>query len=366
MAQDGLDGYLFDALSMGASDLHVTAGMPPVARVDGEIRALPGPPLAPGAARCLIYGVLPDDARRRLEEDRELDLAYSPAPEARFRLNVFFQRDAVAAAFRAVPNEVRSLRDLGLPGAVEEMARRPRGLVLLTGPTGSGKSTTLAAMIDAINETRRAHIVSVEDPIEFVHRHKRSIVSQREVGRDTKSFARALRSALRQDPDVVLVGEMRDLETISLALTAAETGHLVLASLHTRDAPQAVDRVVDVFPPHGQPQVRAQLAGALQGVVSQALLPRLDKGGGRVLACEVLVPTPGVRNLIREGKTHQIHSAMQAGARFGMRTMDAALADLARRGLVAPEEAESRSDNPEELRRLGASHSTGSRAAFGG
>ena len=228
MAQDGLDGYLFDALSMRASDLHVTAGMPPVARVDGEIRALPGPPLTPDAARCLIYGVLTDDARRRLEEDRELDLAYSPAPEARFRVNVFFQRDAVAAAFRAVPSEVRSLRDLGLPGAVEEMARRPRGLVLLTGPTGSGKSTTLAAMIDAINETRRAHIVSVEDPIEFVHRHKRSVVSQREVGRDTKSFARALRSALRQDPDVVLVGEMRDLETISLALTAAETGHLVL------------------------------------------------------------------------------------------------------------------------------------------
>ena len=366
MARDGLDGLLFDALGMGASDLHVTAGAPPMVRVDGEIRPLPVPSLTPGAVRALVYGVLTDDQRRRLEGERELDLAYSPAPEARFRVNAFFQRDAVGAAFRVVPNEVRNLRELGLPGIVGGMVRRPRGLVLVTGPTGSGKSTTLAAMVDAINEGRRAHIVSVEDPIEFVHRHKNSIVNQREVGRDTRSFARALKGALRQDPDVVLVGEMRDLETVSLALTAAETGHLVLASLHTRDAPRAVDRIVDVFPPHGQPQVRAQLAGSLQGVVAQTLLPRRD-GGGRVLACEVLVPTPGVRNLIREGKNHQIQSAMQAGGRFGMRTLDAALADLVRRGLVSPDEAESNSANPDELRRLyDAPGLPGGRAAFGG
>jgi twitching motility protein PilT len=238
------------------------------------------------------------------------------------------------------------------------MTEKPRGLVLVTGPTGSGKSTTLAAMVDRINETRDEHIMSVEDPIEFLHQHKRCIVNQREVNQDTKSFAQALRHVLRQDPDVILVGEMRDLETISLAVTAAETGHLVFGTLHTQDAPQTVDRVIDVFPPHQQHQIRAQLANALQGIITQTLIPRQD-GNGRVVACEVLVPTPGVRNLIREGKGHQIYSAMQTGGKFGMQTMDAALVHLLRWGIISPEEAEKRSSNPEELRRLAGDSSVG-------
>jgi twitching motility protein PilT len=250
-----------------------------------------------------------------------------------------------------VPSEIKSIEELGLPHAVEDLTEKPRGLVLVTGPTGSGKSTTLAAMIDKINETRDEHIMSVEDPIEFLHEHKRCIVNQREVNQDTKSFAEALKHVLRQDPDVILVGEMRDLETISLAVTAAETGHLVFGTLHTQDAPQTIDRVIDVFPPHQQHQIRAQLAIALQGVITQTLLPRKD-ATGRVVACEILLPTPGVRNLIREGKNHQIYSAMQTGGRFGMRTMDATLVRLMRAGLISREEAEKRSSNPDELKRL--------------
>ena len=286
-----------------------------------------------------------------MENEWELDFSYSLPRTARFRVNVYFQRSSLGAAFRTIPHEIKSLGELGLPRAVEDMTDKPRGLVLVTGPTGSGKSTTLAAMIDRINETKNEHIISVEDPLEFQHSHKRCIVNQREVNQDTRSFAQALKHVLRQDPDVILVGEMRDLETISLAVTAAETGHLVFGTLHTQDAPQTVDRVIDVFPPHQQHQVRAQLANALQGVITQTLIPRRD-AKGRVVACEVLVPTPAVRNLIREGKNHQIYSAMQTGSKFGMQTMYAALVDLVRRGLISRQEAEKRSSNPDELRRL--------------
>ena len=358
MMQSGLSDYLLDAVGLGASDLHVTAGLPPMVRVDGEVRPLEYPVLTPNLTRDLIYDILSNEQRQRLENEWELDFSYSLPRTARFRVNIYFQKGALGAAFRAVPSETKSLGELGLPKAVEDMTEKPRGLVLVTGPTGSGKSTTLAAMIDKINETRSEHIMSVEDPIEFVHTHKKCIVNQREVNQDTKSFAQALKHVLRQDPDVILVGEMRDLETISLAITAAETGHLVFGTLHTQDAPQTVDRIIDVFPPHQQHQIRAQLANALQGVITQTLIPRRD-GEGRVVACEVLVPTPGVRNLIREGKNHQIYSAMQTGGKFGMQTMDAALVDLVRRKRISREEAERRSSNPEELRRLAGGSSIG-------
>jgi twitching motility protein PilT len=356
--QTGLSDYLFEAVELGASDLHVTAGLPPMVRVTGKVQPLDHPPLTANATRDLIYDILSNEQRQRLENEWELDFSYSLPHTARFRVNVYFQRGALGAAFRTVPSEIKSLPELGLPPVVQEMTEKPRGLVLVTGPTGSGKSTTLAAMIDKINETREEHIMSVEDPIEFIHEHKKCIVNQREVSQDTKSFAQALRHVLRQDPDVILVGEMRDLETISLAVTAAETGHLVFGTLHTQDAPQTIDRVIDVFPPHQQHQIRAQLANALQGVITQTLLPRVD-GKVRVVACEVLTPTPGVRNLIREGKIHQIYSAMQTGGAFGMQTMDAALVGLMRKGLISPKEAERRSSNPDELRRLAGGSSVG-------
>jgi twitching motility protein PilT len=349
--ESGLSDYLFDAIGMGASDLHITAGLPPMVRIHGKVESLNYPPLTPNATRELIYDILTADQRQRLENDWELDFSYSLPRTARFRVNVYFQRGALGAAFRAIPEVIKNISELGLPEAVEEMTEKPRGLVLVTGPTGSGKSTTLAAMIDKINETRHEHIMSVEDPIEFLHHHKKCIVNQREVNQDTKSFAQALKHVLRQDPDVILVGEMRDLETISLAVTAAETGHLVFGTLHTQDTPQTVDRIIDVFPPHQQHQVRAQLANALQGIITQTLIPRKD-GRGRVVACEVLVPTPGVRNLIREAKNHQIYSAIQTGGKYGMQTMDAALVELVRRALITEEEAEKRSSNPDELRRL--------------
>jgi twitching motility protein PilT len=349
--ETGLSDYLFDAFRMGASDLHITAGLPPMVRVNGKVRPLDYPPLTPNVTRELIYDLLSNDQRQRLENEWELDFSYSLPHTARFRVNVYFQRGSLGAAFRTIPSDIKSLRELGLPKVVEDLTEKPRGLVLVTGPTGSGKSTTLAAMIDRINETRDEHIMSVEDPIEFLHQHKKCIVNQREVNQDTKSFAQALKHVLRQDPDVILVGEMRDLETISLAVTAAETGHLVFGTLHTQDAPQTVDRVIDVFPPHQQHQIRTQLANALQGIITQTLIPRPD-GQGRVVACEVLIPTPGVRNLIREGKNHQIYSAMQTGAKFGMQTMDAALVGLLQGRLISREEAERRSSNPDELRRL--------------
>ena len=360
MVQPGLEDHLLEAIRLGASDLHVTAGLPPMARVGGKVRALDYEPFTTEATRETVYAILSDGQRRRLENDWELDFSYTLPGAARFRVNVYFQRGAVGAAFRVIPREIKTLEELGVPKVIRSLTERPRGLVLVTGPTGSGKSTTLAAMIDRINATRSEHIMSVEDPIEFLHAHKRCIVNQREVNQDTRSFASALKHVLRQDPDVILVGEMRDLETISLAVTAAETGHLVFGTLHTQDAPQTVDRIIDVFPPNQQHQVRTQLAHALQGVITQTLVPRRGDDG-RVVACEILVPTPGVRNLIREGKNHQIPSAMQTGGAFGMQTMDGALVDLLRSGVISSEEAERRASSPDELRRLagGAIHFSG-------
>jgi twitching motility protein PilT len=351
MIESGLNDYLFDAIKMGASDLHITVGLPPMVRLHGHVQPLDYPAFTGNTTREMIYDILSNDQRQRLESEWELDFAYTLPRTARFRVNVYFQRGSMGAAFRTIPHEIKSFNDLGLPKAIEDLTEKPRGLVLVTGPTGSGKSTTLASMIDRINETRQEHIMSVEDPIEFLHNHKKCIVNQREVNQDTKSFAQALKHVLRQDPDVILVGEMRDLETIHLAISAAETGHLVFGTLHTQDAPQTVDRIIDVFPSHQQSQVRTQLANALQGIITQTLIPTRD-GKGRAVACEILIPTPGVRNLIREGKNHQIYSAMQTGGKFGMQTMDAALVELVRRGMISREEAEKRSSNPEELRRL--------------
>jgi twitching motility protein PilT len=342
---------LLQVMERNASDLHLTAGSPPMMRHHGRLHALDYAPLTPQTTREVVYSILTNDQRQKLETDWQVDLAYSIPGKARFRVNAYFQRAAVSAALRLIPQEMPKLDSLGLPPVLEEFTKKPRGFVLVTGPTGSGKSTSLAAMLDLINETRHEHILSIEDPIEFLHKHKNCIVNQRELGADTKSFSQGLKSALRQDPDVILVGEMRDLETISTALTAAETGHLVFATLHTQDTAQTVDRIVDVFPPEQQQQVRVQLSVALQGIVTQQLLPTAD-GQGRCCAAEVLVPTPAVRNLIREGKTHQIYSALQTGGQFGMQTMDASLAQLVRGHRITRELAESRSSAPEELRRL--------------
>jgi twitching motility protein PilT len=343
---------LLEVVARNASDLHLTAGVPPMLRQRGRLSALEGyPKLTPEDTREFIYSILSTDQRRRLETDLQLDFAFMVPGKARFRVNAYFQRGAVAAAFRLIPSGIIPIDKLGLPPIVHELARRPRGLVLVTGPTGSGKSTSLAAMIDEINQSREEHIVTIEDPIEFVHSHKRCVINQRELGNDATSFAAALKAALRQDPDVILVGEMRDLETISTALTAAETGHLVFGTLHTQDAPQTIDRVIDVFPPEQQAQIRVQLSVSLQGVITQQLLPTAD-GAGRCVACEVLVPTSAVRNLIREGKIHQIPSIIQTGSAHGMQSMDAALATLVRAGRVTQELAESRSSTPDELRRL--------------
>ena len=342
---------LLEVLERGASDLHLTAGSPPMVRVSGKLVALDYPKLSPQLTREVVYSILTNDQRQKLETDWQIDLAYSIPGKARFRVNAFFQRASISAALRLIPHTMPKLESLGLPPVLEAFTKKPRGFVLVTGPTGSGKSTTLAAMLDLINDQRSEHILTIEDPIEFLHSHKKCIVNQRELGGDAKSFSTALKSALREDPDVILVGEMRDLETISTALTAAETGHLVFATLHTQDTAQTVDRVVDVFPPEQQHQVRVQLSVALQGIVTQQLLPRAD-GNGRTCATEVLVPTPAVRNLIRECKTHQIYSALQTGVSHGMQTMDTALADLVRRNLITRELAEARSGSPEELRRL--------------
>ena len=337
---------------LGASDLHLASGLPPAVRVHGEIKHLTEfPVMTPSEIRRMIYAILTQKQRERFENDLELDTSHSVPGLGRFRVNVFLQRDAVGSVMRVIPAEVVPFDNLGLPPAVLQFAQLPRGLVLVTGPTGSGKSTTLASMIDIINANNPCHIMTVEDPIEFLHRHKAAVVNQREVGEDTYSFAAALKHVLRQDPDVILVGEMRDLETISTALTAAETGHLVFATLHTQDAPQSVDRVIDVFPAHQQQQVRVQLAASLQGIVTQQLVPT-PGGHGRVVASEVLVATPAVRNLIREGKTHQIYSAMQAGGKYGMQTMDMALAGLIKQGKIALETALERCSNEQDLRRL--------------
>ena len=342
---------LIEVLESGASDLHLTAGSPPMLRKRGRLHPIDAPVLGPQEVREIVYSILSNAQRQKLETDWQIDLAYSIPGRARFRVNAYFQRASIGAAFRLIPQEMPALGDLGLPPVLRDFTTKPRGLVLVTGPTGSGKSTTLAAMIDVINQERHEHIMTVEDPIEFLHRHKSCIVNQREVGSDAQSFAMALKAALRQDPDVILVGEMRDLETISTALTAAETGHLVFATLHTQDTAQTVDRIVDVFPPAQQHQVRMQLSIALQGIVTQQLLPTAD-GSGRTCAAEILVPTPAIRNLIREGKTHQIYSTLQTGVSHGMQTMDASLAELVRNNKISRELAESRSGAPEELRRL--------------
>jgi twitching motility protein PilT len=339
-------------LELGGSDLHLTAGSPPVVRVNGELRRVEQyPVLNPRGLQGMVYAILPQTLRERFEPQLELDMSYSLPGRARFRVNVFMQRDAVGAVFRVIPFGIKSVDDLGLPSVVKDLARYQRGFVAVTGPTGSGKSTTLAAMVDIVNEERHGHIMTIEDPIEFLHKHKNCIVNQREVGTDTHGFAPALKHVLRQDPDVILVGELRDLETITTAITAAETGHLVFATLHTQDAPQTIDRMIDVFPPHQQQQVRVQLSTTLQGVVTQQLIPTVD-GNARVAAVEIMVATPAVRNLVREGKVHQIYSTMQAGGRYGMQTMDMSLATHVKSGRITPALAYERSHDPEELQRL--------------
>ena len=347
-----LGAVLETMLAVGASDVHLSAGSPPLARVDGQLGTLDGfGELTANGVQQAVYAIITQKQRERFEADLELDLAYSLPGRARFRVNLYRQRESIGAAFRRIPYEIRSLEELGMPPAVAGFAALPRGLVLVTGPTGSGKSTTLAALVDLANRTRHEHILTIEDPIEFLHRHKGCLVNQREVGEDTHSFSNALRHALRQDPDILLVGEMRDLETISVALTAAETGHLVLATLHTQDAAQTIDRIIDVFPPHQQQQIRTQLAGVLQGVVCQTLCRRAS-AGGRVAATEVLVATPAIRNLIREGKAHQVYSALQSGGQYGMHTLDQHLAELARHRIITREAALEACQHREDLTRL--------------
>jgi twitching motility protein PilT len=347
-----IEAALTDMVRAGASDLHLTAFAPPTVRVSGELAPLDQYELqTPDALRRVLFAILTQHQRERFESELKLDFSYSVRGLARFRVNMYQQRGAVGAAFRLIPYEIKPLEQLGVPPVVSSFAGLPRGMVLVTGPTGSGKTTTLAALIDLANRTRPDHIMTVEDPIEFLHRHNRAIINQREVGQDTTSFASALKHVLRQDPDIILVGEMRDLETISVALTAAETGHLVFATLHTQDAAQTVDRIIDVFPSVQQEQVRTQLAGALQGVVSQTLCRRAD-GPGRAVATEVMIATPAIRNLIREGKTHQIYSMMQAGAQQGMHTMDQHLADLVRNGLISYETGVESCHHLEDFNRL--------------
>jgi twitching motility protein PilT len=339
-------------IEKGASDLHIATGSPPLLRVDGAVVPLKLPPLGPVETKQLCYSVLTEDQRRQFETTKELDLSFGVKGLSRYRANLFLQRGAVSAAFRAIPFKILSFDELGLPQPIAELATRPRGLILVTGPTGSGKSTTLAAIIDKINEETRQHIVTIEDPIEYLHAHKRCLINQREVGHDTLSFKQALKYVLRQDPDVVLVGEMRDLETIEATLTIAETGHLVFATLHTNSAVQSINRMIDVFPPHQQSQIRAQLSFVLEGVMSQLLLPRAG-GAGRALAFEVLIPNAAVRNLIREDKVHQIYSQMQVGqGRHGMQTMNQSLFSLLSRRLITQEEAMGRSPDQDELRTM--------------
>jgi twitching motility protein PilT len=347
-----LNQLLKDMVAQGGSDLHITTNSPPQVRVDGVLRPMNLPPLTPTETKQLAYSILTDNQKHRLEENLEIDLSFGLKGLARFRANIFHQRGAIAAVFRQIPFEIRGFRDLGLPTVIEKMCEKPRGLILVTGPTGSGKSTTLAAMLDKVNRERHEHIVTVEDPVEYLHSHKSCIVNQREIHADTHSFANSLRSALRQDPDVVLIGEMRDLETVESALRIAETGHLTFATLHTNSAAQSINRIIDVFPAHQQAQIRAQLSLVLEGIVCQALLPRAG-GKGRALAMEILVPSPAIRNLIREDKVHQIYGMMQAGqARHGMQTFNQSLAALYFRRMITLETAMSRSSYPDELQEM--------------
>lgn len=339
-------------IEKGASDLHITTGTAPQLRIDGKLHPLRMPPLTPPETKQLCYSVLTDSQKHRFEESNELDLSFSVQKLSRFRANVFLQRGNVSGAFRAIPFKIKSFEELALPQVVTELTQKPRGLILVTGPTGSGKSTTLATMLDRINNERNEHIVTIEDPIEYLHHHKGCIINQREVGADTSNFKHALKHILRQDPDVVLIGEMRDLETIEAALTVSETGHLCFATLHTNSAVQTINRIVDVFPPYQQSQIRAQLSFVLEGVLCQSLVPRAN-GPGRAMALEVMIPNPAIRNLIREDKVHQIYSAMQVGQeKFGMQTMNQSLASIYQRRLVTLEDALGRSPNHEELRTL--------------
>ncbi len=336
----------------GSSDLHITTGSPPQLRIDGKLVPLKTAPLTPVETKQLCYSILTDAQKHKFEEENELDLSFGVKGLSRFRANIFMQRGAVAGAFRTIPFKILTFQELGLPAVVATMAEKPRGLILVTGPTGSGKSTTLASIIDKINTDYHDHIITIEDPIEYLHPHKNCLVNQREVGADTQSFKKALKYILRQDPDVVLVGEMRDLETIEAALTISETGHLAFATLHTNSAVQTINRILDVFPPYQQPQVRAQLSFVLEGVMSQNLIPKAG-GPGRVLAIEVMIPNPAIRNLIREDKVHQIYSSMQVGqAKYGMQTFNQSLALLVGKRMISMEEALGRSSDPEELRNI--------------
>jgi twitching motility protein PilT len=347
-----LQQLLKTMVEYGGTDLHITVDSEPQVRIDGRMVPLKLPPLDAAQTRWLCYGIMTDQQKHRLEEDLEVDFSFGLQGVSRFRANVYNQRGATAGAFRSIPEVIRSFEQLGLPPIVQTLCEKPRGLVLVTGVTGSGKSTSLAAMIDRINETESLHILTVEDPVEYVHRHKRCLVNQREIHADTQSFKKALRSALRQDPDVVLIGELRDLETIESALTIAETGHLTFATLHTNSCVQTINRIIDVFPAHQQPQIRAQLSLVLEGVLCQALIPKAS-GKGRALALEVMVPNSAIRNLIREDKVHQIYGTMQTGQlKYGMQTFNQSLSDLVMRGDITQDVAQGYSSNPEELREM--------------
>lgn len=347
----GIDELLKITVQRGASDLHLTVGLPPMLRINGRLLPTEFPKLIQDDTKRLIYGILNDRQKDFLEKHWDLDCSHAVKGYGRFRINVYKQRGAYGVAFRAIPNTVLPRQELGLPSALDEIIKRPHGLVLVTGATGVGKSTTLACMIDAINRERQCHIMTIEDPIEYFHVHKKSMVNQREVGQDTLSWSLALRAVLREDPDVIMVGEMRDPETISATLTAAETGHLVLSTLHTVDSAQTIDRVIDVFPPHQQQQVRIQLASVLEAVLSMQLIPRMN-GNGRVPSVEILLATPAVRSLIRDGKTHQIYSHLQTGAKHGMQTMDQVLFDLYKNKIISAEEVLARTTHPEDIKRL--------------
>jgi len=346
-----LDELLEFVYRKNCSDLHICVGVPPTYRLDGKLLQMNYEPVTPQVSQRMIYDILTDEQIQRFETQLELDFSYSLQNLARFRVNVYRDRGNVAAAFRLIMAKIPTIRELGLPPVLEELARKPRGLILVTGPTGSGKSTTLAAMIDQINTEQNKHIITVEDPIEYLHTHKRSIINQREVGQDTLEFKNALRAALREDPDVILVGEMRDLETMQIAITSAETGHLVMATLHTNSAAESVDRMIDVFPPAQQEQIRVQLSNNLVAIISQQLLPRAD-GPGRVCATEIMIANSAIRNLIREAKAHQMNSIIQTSGAIGMHTMDQCLRDLYMRGLITYEEALLHCQNEEELKKM--------------
>ncbi|PID78807.1 type IV pili twitching motility protein PilT [bacterium DOLZORAL124_64_63] len=347
----GMRELLEDMVNRGASDLHITAGLPPLLRVDGQVLPSSFPPLTGDDTRALAYSILNDEQKMRFENDMELDLSFGVQGISRFRANVFQQRGATAMAIRQIPYKINSFEELGLPPVCREMINRTQGLILVTGPTGSGKSTTLATMVDTINSERHGHIITIEDPIEFVHQHKNCIVNQREVNSDTHSFPDALKYVLRQDPDVILIGEMRDRETISAALTIAETGHLALATLHTNSTFESINRIVDVFPPEQQNQVRSQLAFSLAGVITQQLVPRI-RGGGRVLALEIMVCTPAIKAMIRDDKVHQIYGLMQAGQKHGMQTMNQSLYQAIINKWIDPTEALGRSNDAAELAQM--------------